>query len=481
MRPNKGRISRECTALLLSAVLLCAGWSSASAAAPVDAPSAVDLARQDAVYEKSDAPPGKSVLSTDDEKLLDEIERRGVQFFVDEADPVTGLMPDRGRANGGAGDVASIASVGFGLTALCIGDERGWVAHQDAYDRSLRVLKFLHEHGPQSHGHFYHFLDMHTGQRVWNCEVSNIDTALLMAGALTVRQHFPNTELAKLADQMYKAVDWPWLMHADGILGMGWKPETGFIDASWNWFNEGSLVYLLALGSPTHPIPPRSWSKWRREPVMTYAGLTFIQCPPLFTQQYPQVWFDLRGQRDDFADYFRNSQLATLAQRQWCMDELSRRFSGYGPNMWGISSSDSAQGYKAWGGPPEQGEVDGTVVPCAAAGSLVFQPRLCVDALRAMRDRFGEKCFSKYGFIDSFNPTTSWYNPDVLGIDIGPSVAMAENCRTGFVWTTFMSCAEAKNAVKLAGFRALSARDNASCVTSVFGAAAPSVPGNAGK
>jgi hypothetical protein len=234
-------------------------------------------------------------------------------------------------------------------------------------------------------------------------------------------------------------------------------------------------VYLLAMSSPTHPIPQSSWSKWRREPVITYAGLTFIQCPPLFTQQYTQVWFDLRGQRDDFADYFRNSQLATLAQRQWCAAELSRRFGGYGKDIWGISSSDSADGYRAWGGPPQQGDVDGTVVPCAIAGSLVFQPRLCMDALHELRNKYGDKCFSKFGYVDALNPTSGWYNADVLGIDIGPSVAMAENCRTGFVWRTFMSCAEVEQAIKAAGFRALSARDKEEVVTSVYGAATPKV------
>jgi hypothetical protein len=433
------------------------------------------LTAQNWTYENPDSLPGKGTLTPADEKLLDEMEQRGIQYFIDDADATTGLMSDRGRATGGAGEVASIAAVGFGLTNLCIGDERGWVTHEDAYQRCLRVIKFLHEKAPQEHGHFYHFLDMHSGQRQWNCEVSNIDTALLMAGVLTARQHFPNTELAKIADEMYRAVDWPWLMRPDGLLGMGWKPEEGFLSANWGWFNEGSLVYLLAMASPSHPIPADSWKKWRREPVVTYAGLTFIQCPPLFTQQYTQVWFDLRGQRDDFADYFRNSQLATIAQREWCANELSRRFGGYGKNVWGISASDSANGYRAWGGPPQQGEIDGTVVPCAIAGSLVFEPRLCMGALHELRNKYGDKCFLKYGYVDALNPTNGWYNEDVLGIDIGPSVAMAENCRTGFVWRTFMSCSEIKQAIKLAGFRALEARDNASVATSVFGAAAPKV------
>jgi hypothetical protein len=232
------------------------------------------------------------------------------------------------------------------------------------------------------------------------------------------------------------------------------------------------LITLMGLGSRTHPLPAKSWQVWKREPVITYAGLRFIQCPPLFTHQYPQCWFDLRGQRDDFADYFRNAQLATIAQRQWTIDELSKRFRSLGPNIWGLTASDGPKGYQAWGGPPAQGPIDGTVVPAAPAGSLAFTPRICLDALRAMRERVGEKGYVKYGFVDAFNPGTGWFNSDVIGIDIGPSVLMAENCRTGFVWKTFMSAPEAQAALKAAGFRPLEPNDSARLsATSVFDAA----------
>lgn len=431
--------------------------------------SAVQLASIDRVYEDPKSTPGKTVLTPDDEKFLDDIEHRGLQFFIDNADPVTGLMRDRGNARGGVGnnsdDVASIASVGFGLTAYCIGVERGWMTRQDAYDRSLRVIQFLHDHGPAVHGTFYHFLNMRTGERMWNCEVSNIDTALLMAGVLTARQYFPNTPLAKVADELYENVDWPWLMAPDGPLFMGYKPESGIITAKWENFCEGPLIYLLAMGSHNHPMSAPAWGVWRRWPIVTYAGLTFMQCPPLFTHQYPQCWYDLRGVRDDYADYYRDSQLATIAQRQWSIDELSKKFPLYGPNYWGLTASDWAQGYTAWGGPPSQGDIDGTVVPTAAGGSVAFEPRLCLDCLESLKEKYGQKAYLKYGFVDAFNPANSWYNSDCLGIDVGPMVLMAENCRSGFVWKTFMSAPEAQEALKLAGFRSVGAEEQGSFST----------------
>jgi hypothetical protein len=443
--------------------------ATARAASDQPSPSAVQLATANQAIEDPALVPAKAaLLVAADEKFLDDLEQRGVNFFVVEADPTTGLMPDRAKATGGAKDVASIASVGFGLSALCVGDKRGWVSHQEAYDHALKVLRFLRDREPAVHGFYYHFLNMHTGERVWNCEVSSIDTALLMAGVLTVRQHFQGTELATIADGLYQRVEWPWMSTPDGTLAMGWKPDQGFTTYRWSSFNEGPLIYLLGLGSRDHALSPQAWRAWRRDPIVTYAGLTFIQCPPLFTQQYPQAWFDLRGMRDDYADYFRNSQLATLAQRQWCVDELSKQFPTYGPNIWGITASDGPHGYLAWGGPPAQGEIDGSVVPCAVAGSLAFEPRLCLDALEAMRQRYGDKAYLKYGFVDAFNPGSGWYDADVLGIDVGPTVLMAENCRSGFVWQTFMSSPEPGAALKAAGFRLRRPQDGGFAATSIF-------------
>jgi hypothetical protein len=434
--------------------------------------SAVELAVEHLRYADPQSVPGKGVFSAEEEAFLDDLTRRGVQFFVDTADPVSGLMPDRAKADGSAaGDVSSIASVGFGLTALCIGHERGWLSRDEAYDRSLKVLKFLRDHCQTERGHFYHFLNMRTGARTWECEASNVDTALLMAGVITARQHFPDTELAAIADELYQRVEWDWMATDDGTLCMGSKPETGFLEHKWDHYSEGApLIVLLGLGSKKHPLPASAWHAWRRDSAGTYAGLTYLQCPPLFTHQYPQLWFDLRGLRDDYADYFRNSQLATIAQRQWMAGELSRQFSTYGPDLWGLTASDTAHGYRAWGGPPPQDleSIDGSLVPCAPGGSLAFSPRLCVDALRAMHAKFGDKAYLKYGFVDAFNPATGWYNADVLGIDVGATVLAAENARSGFVWRTFMSAPEAQAALKAAGFRPLAPADRKDPTNSVF-------------
>lgn len=431
---------------------------------------AVELAKAGMNYNDPTRNPGDGVFTAEDHAFLDELTRLGANFFIDEADPVSGLMPDRSRADGGPSNgVASTASVGFGLTALCIADERGWISHDEAYARALRVLKFLRDEVEHVHGHFYHFIDMRTGARQWNCEVSNIDTALLMAGIITVRQHFAGTELADVADELYRRVDWNWLLDENNHLRMGWTPENGFINARWNHYNEGPLLLLLALGSPTHPIPKEAWEAWYRKPVMNYGGLEWVQCPPLFTHQYLHCWFDLRGLADSRMDYFRNAQLATIAMRQWSIDELSKSWPLYGENYWGLTASDGKGGYSVWGGPPANGPIDGTVVPAAAAGSLAFEPRICVDVLKSLKSNYGERAWRKYGFVDSFDPADNWYNVDVIGIDVGPSVLMAENARTGFVWKTFMSAPEARRALEIAGFKPTYGRTKTDPTTSLVG------------
>jgi hypothetical protein len=389
-----------------------------------------------------------------DDQFLDDIERHSFRFFWDEANPTNGLVPDRANADGkGTPVVASIASVGFGLTAICIADQRGWIDHDAAYQRVLATLRFFRDKAPQEHGFYYHFLNMNTGAREWNCELSSIDTALLMGGVLTARQYFHGTEAAALAAELYDRVDWPWMLNGGQTLSMGWTPENGFLGARWSDYSEHMILYLLGIGSPTHPLPAECWHAWRRAPVVTYDGKTFLQREPLFAHQYSQAWVDFRDKRDAYADYWRNSVLATLAHRQFCID-LHEKFPDYGENLWGITSSDSANGYKAWGGPPAttQPAIDGTVVPCAAGGSVPFAPRECLAVLRHMRDAYGDRIWKKYGFVDAFNPQTNWVGADVIGIDIGITLVMAENQRSGFVWNWFMRNPEIPSALERAGF-----------------------------
>lgn len=393
----------------------------------------------------------QGVLSCADDAFLEELERATFRFFEECAHPRTGLVKDRSRADGNdEREVASIAATGFGLTALCIADARGWLTREEARERTLAALRFLLNEMPHEHGFFFHFIHWGTGQRVWECEVSSIDTGLLLAGVLTCRAHFDDAEIRAAAIALYDRIDWRWLARGE-LLGHGWKPENGFLAATWDSYCEQMLLYLMAIGSRGRALGPESWHAWQR-PIVRYRGYQFIGVnAPLFVHQYSHAWFDFRGRRDRYANYFENSVAATRAHRQFCLD-LRGEFPHYSEDLWGITASDSARGYAVWGGPPRQGAIDGTLVPCAAAGSLPFLPEECVRCLRAMRERFGERIWKRYGFVDAFNPATGWVNPDVIGIDLGITLLMAENFRTEFVWRTFMRNPEMGFAMRRVGF-----------------------------
>jgi hypothetical protein len=265
-------------------------------------------------------------------------------------------------------------------------------------------LRYLARRLPNEHGFFYHFMNSGTGERFWNCELSTIDTAILLCGVLTCRQHFHETEVAQLAAGIVDRVDWPWMLADNGCISHGWKPENGLLKNQWNSYSELMMIYLLALGSSTHPIPEASWHAWSR-PAFEYGGLRYINPKaPLFIHQYSHAWFDFRGRRDRYADYFENSVIATRAHRQFCLD-LRPRFPQFSEDLWGITASDSARGYLAWGGPPEQGRLDGTLVPAAAGGSIAFLPDDSIRVLRKMRNQFGSRVWKRYGFVDAFNPS----------------------------------------------------------------------------
>jgi hypothetical protein len=395
-----------------------------------------------------------SPFSPEDDQLLDELQRLTCCYFFEQASPETGLVKDRCNARKAATDnaiVASIAATGFGLTALCIGDMRGYISRAEARDRVLTTLRFLHDKLPNHRGFFYHFANINTGERVWDSEISSIDTAILLCGILTCRTHFRDTDITLLAHSISNRVEWTWLSEDTSLLSHGWLPEVGFLPYRWDYYNEMMMMYLLGMGSPTYPLRPEAWDAWKRIPF-DYEGMRYIgSFAPLFVHQYSQAWFDFRGKRDKYADYFQNSITATRVHRRFCM-ELHRQFPDFGADLWGITASDSPNGYVIWGGPPATGPIDGTVVPHAAGGSLPFLPQETMQVLRNIRNRYPQT-WSCYGFVDALNPLKNWYDTDVVGIDAGITMVMAENARTGYIWKVFMENPEAQRGMQLAGFK----------------------------
>lgn len=397
-------------------------------------------------------PPPDGGYSGTDDQLLDEIERAAFQFFWNEASPTTGQIKDRALANGGdTRTLSSIAATGFGLTGLCIADQRGYGSRSDLKARVTTTLQYLLNQMPNVHGFFYHFVDMNTAERATGSELSSIDTAILLCGVLSAREYFQDQQIASLATQIYERVEWPWMLNGGTTFSMGWSPESGFLTSRWDHYCELMMLYLLAIASPTYPVPVETWNAWTRPP-MQYQGLSYIfGDSPLFTHQYSHAWFDFRNRSDAYANYFDNSIKATQAHKLFCLS-LANQFSDYKDALWGISSSDSARGYVAWGGPPAMGPIDGTVVPAATAGSLPFLYSDTIKVLRTIRGQYGASAWKRYGFVDAFNPLTGWCNPDVIGINQGISMLMAENVRTGAVWQNFMKSPEAQNAMTLVGF-----------------------------
>src|SRR5690348_12456466 len=406
--------------------------------------------------QKSFAAPTGAPYQGSDDSLLDEIQKSAFDFFWTEAGPKTGQVKDRALANGNdTRDFSSIAATGFGLTSLCIGDHRGFGKTSDILERVRNTLRFLANELRHEHGFFFHFIHMNTGERWEKCELSSIDTSILLCGVLTARQYFADQEIKDLATKIYERVDWPWMLNGGKTFSMGWHPESGFLDARWEHFCELMMIYLLAIGSPTHLVDGSSWNAWTR-PRIKYQGIEYISGnDPIFTHQYSHAWFDFRDKRDTHANYFDNSVKATKAHKLFCLS-LRDRFPDYSENLWGISASDYVKGYTAWGGPSVNGgalgPVDGSIVPCATGGSLPFLFEDCIRVLRHIRGPYGEKVWAKYSFRDAFNPLTNWYDTDVLGLDLGIAMLMAENHRTGFVWEQFMKDEDVRRGMARAGF-----------------------------
>jgi hypothetical protein len=398
-------------------------------------------------------------LGPQDQEFLEDYQKRCFHYFWEQWNNRTGLFLDRARMDGTpSSQVASTAATGFGLTALCIGAEHGWVSREQTRVRVLTTLRYLWEHAFHDHGWFLHFMDARTGLRRLDSEVSSIDTALLLAGILTAQGYFSSDrEIRRLSREIFERVDFVWMLNGSPyLLSHGVMPGSGFLKYRWDSYCEASILYLLAIGAPRNSITSESWYSWVR-PEVHYEKWKFISGGPLFTHQFSHGWVNFRHQRDTTGtDYFWNSQIATYAHRDFCIS-LQSRYSDYGPNMWGITVSDSADGYVSWGGPPNLGPIDGTLVPCAAAGSLMFTPDICLPVLRQMYKVYGDKVYQRYGFTDAFNPNWKdqklWVNPDVIGIDVGISLLSIENLLTGNVWRWFMLNQYIQAAMERVGFR----------------------------
>jgi len=396
-----------------------------------------------------------AVLPQEDDILLDELQQAAFRFFVEQADPVTGLVRDRAHSDGSPSEgKASIAASGFALSAWAVATQRGWVDRDRAVEQVRKALRFLADKAPRRHGFFYHFMEMGTGERVWKCEVSPIDTGLFFAGAIMAREYFSDPEITQLVNRLIRDVDWEWFLNGGQTLAVDWRDEEGFSRYRWSRYSEATMLSFLGMGAIERPLPAGYWDSWARKPVGNYAEFHFIKGPQLFIHQFSHAYVDFRNLRDAYADYYHNSILASLAQRRFCID-LRNEFPSWGERLWGITSSDSVHGYKAWGGPPrtrDANALDGTIVPCASAGSVPFVPSEAMTTLRYMRTAYNARIWGHYGFVDAFNPETGWVDSDVIGIDLGITLLQAENARTGLVWAVFMQAPEVQRALARAGF-----------------------------
>ncbi len=398
-----------------------------------------------------------------DDEFLDLISKKAFYYFVDNQHPKTGLFAD---ASGG-GD-ASIAVTGFGLTALCIGAERGWMDKKEAERRTLKCLNTFIEN-PQDpndiiaegkDGFFYHFLDMETAKRAGNAEVSTVDTALLLCGVITAGEYFGG-EVKKAAETLYQEVKWDKFLDKYNIFYMGWSPEEDFLRARWNVYtDETMLINLLAIGSPTHPITPEAFYAWSRKKGSYKDGKPFV-CSwqgALFTYQYAHAWFDFKDKLDkEGVDWWQNSVNATKAGIEFCLDNADK-YKGFGKDSWGITSYDTPQGYNmSHGFPPclsENPIYDGTISPSGPAGSMVFTP---IDSFNALRNFYVNypNLWGPYGFRDSFNLDNNWYSQQYFGLGAGITLLMIENFKTDFAWKYFMKNAYIKDAMDKSGFEKL--------------------------
>jgi len=391
-------------------------------------------------------------------RLLEELRERASHFFLEQADPSTGLVYDRARADGSATlrtqPLASIAATGFGLSALSIAISHGYLPEDQCAQRIMLTLQVAANKIPHKNGFLPHYLNARTFEVLSPQEFSSIDTSLFLAGALHAARGMNSARADALVKKIYDRVDWRWMTNHEETLTMGWEPGRGFQTVRWNSYSECLLMYLLAIGSSTHPIPASSWDAVTRN-TYDFGGIRFISSfGALFIHQYPHIWLDLRSTRDHYANYFQNSIAAMRAHKTWCMLQHGR-FDWVDERIWGFSASDNPRGsYSAWGAPPVVGDWDGTLSPHAAAGGLVLLPEECIVALKTFRTLY-PRSWERYGFVNAFNPGSpdgGWYDPDIISIDLGLGMLMVENLLTGSVWAACRQIPELARSMKAVGF-----------------------------
>ncbi len=421
-----------------------------------------------------------------DKEMLEKLQRETFDFFLHEADPDTGLIADKTQP----GFPSSIAVTGMALTAYIVGVENKFLTRKDAVARVLKILRFFYnsQQGRETNatgyrGFYYHFLKMNTGEREWNCELSTIDTALFITGALSAAVYFKKDdaeeiELRYLADKLYRRIDWQWALNKGITITHGWKPESGFLPYRWeNDYSEAHIMYVLALGSPTFPIKQIGYTKWTDTFKLTKAyAMEYLYAGPLFIHQFSHMWIDFRCIHDAFnnksgLDYFQNSKIATHVHQEYAIAN-THQFQHYGKYCWGLTASDGPgiavlklngrkrkfYDYIARGAP--YGPDDGTVSPWAVVASLPFAPEIVLDTIRHAIEKLNLKPNKLYGFDASFNPTfpekTSnqhgWISPWRFGLNQGPIVIMIENYHTEMIWNLMKQCSYIISGLKTAGF-----------------------------
>ncbi len=414
-------------------------------------------------WNESPTTPQASALT--DSQLLDTLQHTAFNYFWFEANTANGLIKDRSTAS----SAGSIASTGFGLTAIGIGIDHGWISRTSGRDRSLTTLKTFWQQPQGSgttgmigyHGWFYHFLDMNSATRSGTSELSSIDTGLLLAGILYARQYFDGTDsleivLRAYADSIVNRVDWNWMTYGQNSLTMGWTPESGFITNRWSGYNEAMILLIEGIGASSKPLPYQVWNNWMSSySWQTLYGYSFITFPPLFGHQYTHCWIDFRNIADYYTKlqgitYFENSRRATLANRSYCAANPGH-YAGYSDSVWGLTACDGPSGYRARGAPPGQSD-DGTIAPTAAAGSIPFTPVESITALQSMYIKYGAQLWGQYGLKDAFNINQNWFDTDYIGIDEGPIIIMIENYRTQAVWNRLMKNSVIQSGLAKAGF-----------------------------